>query len=52
MCICVVPQGHDAGFRNLCRKQVSKPKDAIVGCPCLLPVSIQPVNCDDTSGLN
>ena len=51
MCICVIAPAHDAGVGNLCRQQVSKPKDAITGCPCLLPMSIQPMDCDNTSGL-
>lgn len=46
----IIAPAHNAGAGDPPRQQVSQPKHTIGGCPCLLPMAIEPVNRDNTSG--
>jgi hypothetical protein len=46
--ICIVSPGKDAGVRDVFRKEIAEPVDAVRGRPSLVSVSVQPVNGNNT----
>jgi hypothetical protein len=49
MCVCIVAPAENARVGQVVREKVSQPVDTVVRRPRLLAVSVQTMDCDDTT---